>query len=63
MYNWILDHVEDAIAEYRQGDDEDKDVLIAGLLAARNKIRKWYSRTSRTAYGNAMCRFPGHPYD
>ena len=63
MYNWILDHLEDTIAGYRRGDNVDKDVLIRGLLAEWNKIRKWYSQTSRAAYRNAMCRFCSHPFD
>ena len=54
-YNWILDRLDDIISKYQRGNDEDKDQLLRGLVAAWVKVKKWYARTTRSIYRNVMC--------
>ena len=54
-YNFLMDKLEDWISKEEENDWRFKDDLLAGMYAARAKLQKWYARTKRPVYGNAMC--------
>jgi len=58
-YNFIIDFLEDREGNL-EGDlvGEDKEVMEQALKAAREKIMKWYSKTTGSVYGNAMVLDP-----
>ena len=55
-YNYMIDALEDQLAKIKKDEfEEHQEDLMAGILAAKKKLEKWYSRTKRPVYGNAMC--------